>query len=66
VLEGDINACFDEISHAWLLANIPMEKAMLRPWLQAGYVAEDQWYPTATGTPHGGITTLLTKLRTPC
>jgi RNA-directed DNA polymerase len=32
-----------------------MEKAMLRPWLQAGYVAEDQWYPTATGTPHGGI-----------
>jgi len=28
---------------------------MLRRWLQAGYVAEDQWYPTATGTPQGGI-----------
>jgi RNA-directed DNA polymerase len=55
VLEGDIKACFDEISHAWLLANIPMEKAMLRQWLQAGYVAEDQWYPTAMGTPQGGI-----------
>ena len=28
---------------------------MLRRWLQAGYVAEEQWYPTATGTPQGGI-----------
>jgi RNA-directed DNA polymerase len=28
---------------------------MLRRWLHAGYVAEDQWYPTATGTPHGGL-----------
>jgi RNA-directed DNA polymerase len=55
VLEGDIKACCDEISHAWLLANIPMETALLRQWLQAGYVAEDQWYPTAMGTPPGGI-----------
>lgn len=26
VLEGDISACFDDIDHNWLLANIPMEK----------------------------------------
>src|SRR6266550_4910500 len=25
-LEGDIKACFDKISHAWLLAHIPIEK----------------------------------------
>ncbi|MGH8056154.1 MAG: reverse transcriptase domain-containing protein, partial [Candidatus Entotheonellia bacterium] len=29
--------------------------AILRRWLKAGYVAEDQWYPTVTGTPQGGI-----------
>jgi hypothetical protein len=28
---------------------------MLRPWRQAGDVAEEPWEPTATGTPHGGI-----------
>jgi len=43
VLEGDITACFDEISHAWLLAHLPLEKARLRPWRPAGDVAEDPW-----------------------
>lgn len=43
VLAGDIKACGDEISHDGLLANIPREKAVLRGWLQAGYVAEDAW-----------------------
>ncbi len=38
VLEGDIRACFDELSHDWLLAHIPMDKAILRKWLKAGYV----------------------------
>jgi RNA-directed DNA polymerase len=33
VLEGDIKACFDEISHSWLLANIPMDKKLLAQWL---------------------------------
>jgi RNA-directed DNA polymerase len=37
VLEGDIKSCFDQISHAWLLKNIPMDKSMLRLWLEAGY-----------------------------
>ena len=26
VLEGDIRACFDEISHDWLLQHVPMDK----------------------------------------
>jgi RNA-directed DNA polymerase len=26
ILEGDIKGCFDNISHAWLLDNIPMDK----------------------------------------
>ena len=36
ILEGDIKGCFDAISHAWLLAHIPMEKAILKKWLKGG------------------------------
>lgn len=32
ILEADIQSCFDQISHAWLLAHIPMEKAILQKW----------------------------------
>ena len=55
VLEGDIRACFEGISHEWLLANVPMDKAQLAKWLKAGYVEAGNWYPTAAGTPQGGI-----------
>lgn len=55
VLEGDIRACFDSISHEWLLANIPMEKEILRKWLEAGYMEQGQLFPTDAGTPQGGI-----------
>ena len=55
VLEADIRSCFDRISHQWLLAHIPMDKRILRRWLQAGYLEQQQWYPTTEGTPQGGI-----------
>jgi len=55
VLEGDIRACFDEISHEWLLAHVPLDKAMLRAWLKAGYWEKDQLFPTTAGTPQGGL-----------
>ncbi|HVI79991.1 MAG TPA: reverse transcriptase domain-containing protein, partial [Candidatus Acidoferrum sp.] len=55
VLEGDIKACFDEISHDWLLRNIPMDKQMLKAWLKAGYWENDQLFPTTAGTPQGGL-----------
>ncbi len=29
ILEGDIKGCFDNISHQWLLDNIPMDKSIL-------------------------------------
>jgi len=32
ILEGDIKGCFDNISHDWLIANVPMDKAILRKW----------------------------------
>jgi RNA-directed DNA polymerase len=55
VLESDIRACFDEISHEWLLAHVPLDKAMLRAWLKAGYWEKGQLFPTTAGTPQGGL-----------
>lgn len=53
VMEGDIKGCFDNIRHHWLLEHVPMDKVILRKWLQAWLhgirsVAE-------AGTPQGGI-----------
>jgi RNA-directed DNA polymerase len=55
VLEGDIKACFDTISHGWLLAHIPMDKHILRKWLKAGFIEKQVLHPTEEGTPQGGI-----------
>tara|TARA_R110001592_G_scaffold267611_1_gene533671 strand:+ start:28183 stop:28656 length:474 start_codon:yes stop_codon:yes gene_type:complete len=55
VLEGDIKGCFDNISHDWLLANVPMDKAILRKWLKAGYMESNRLNSTDAGTPQGGI-----------
>ena len=55
ILEGDIKACFDEISHKWILDNILLDKQILGKWLKAGYMEEKTVYPTSKGTPQGGI-----------
>src|SRR6266566_2337617 len=64
ILEGDIKGCFDAISHAWLLAHIPMDKTMLKKWLKAGYMEKHVLYPTEEGTPQGGIITPPTMVQT--
>jgi RNA-directed DNA polymerase len=55
ILEGDIKSCFDRISHEWLLAHIPMDRAILRKWLKAGYIEKYALHPTPEGSPQGGI-----------
>ncbi len=55
IYEADIKGCFDNISHEWLLENIPMDKQILRKWLKSGYIEKQKKYPTKTGTPQGGI-----------
>jgi RNA-directed DNA polymerase len=55
ILERDIKGCFDNISHDWLLAHIPMDKPILRKWLKAGFIESRTLWPTEAGTPQGGI-----------
>lgn len=55
ILEGDIKACFDEISHEWMLEHLPMDKNILRKMLKAGYMEKGVLHQTEAGTPQGGI-----------
>jgi RNA-directed DNA polymerase len=55
VFEGDIESCFDRISHPWLLENIPMDREVLRKWLEAGYLENATFHQTLAGTPQGGV-----------
>jgi len=55
ILEADIRSCFDELSHDWLIAHIPMDKAILRGWLKAGYLHNRVLHSTEAGAPQGGI-----------
>src|SRR6266478_5764389 len=55
ILEGDLKACFDRISHNWLVAHAPMDKTILSKWLKAGFIEKRVLKPTEEGTPQGGI-----------
>jgi RNA-directed DNA polymerase len=62
VLEGDITACFDEISHSALLERVRRRigdkrvLALVKAFLKAGILGEDGAIrDTVTGTPQGGI-----------
>src|ERR1700722_704029 len=55
VLEGDIRSCVDKISHDWLLAHVPMDRAILQKWLKSGYMDKHVLHETTDGTPQGGI-----------
>lgn len=55
VLEADIKGCFDNISHDWMVANLPTDKVILKKWLKAGFVYQNELFPTDAGAPQGGI-----------
>lgn len=62
ILEADIKSCFDTISRQWLLQNTLMDKEILKKWLEAGYIENDEKFSTTAGTSQGSIIspTLLT------
>ncbi len=55
VFEADIKGCYDNICHEWLLGNIPLDRKVLRKWLEAGYMEDGLLHPSHKGTPQGGI-----------
>jgi RNA-directed DNA polymerase len=55
ILEGDIKGCFDNISHEWIMENIPLAKKPLKQWLKSGYREGQKLFPNTTGTPQGSI-----------
>jgi RNA-directed DNA polymerase len=55
ILEADIEGCFDNINHDWMLEHIPMDKNILQKWLKAGYIDSNKFYMTEAGTPQGGV-----------
>ena len=55
VLEGDIRSCFDKISHEWLVSHVPMDKGILRKWLESGVMEGQTLTFTREGTPQGGV-----------
>lgn len=56
VLDADIVGFFDHINHNWLLANVHMDKRVLKQWLKCGVVVDrHQLQSTHMGTPQGGI-----------
>ena len=55
ILDADITGFFDNINHEWLLANVHMDKRVLRQWLKSGVVDRGQLSRTEMGTPQGGI-----------
>jgi len=55
IYEGDIRACFDRLSHSWILDNIPMDKVILGKFLKSGYMENGVIYPTFQGAAQGGV-----------
>jgi RNA-directed DNA polymerase len=55
ILEADIAGCFDNIGKEWMLDTIPMDKIILRKWLETGYIESNIKYPTLKGAPQGGV-----------
>jgi RNA-directed DNA polymerase len=54
-LEGDIRACFDQISHKFLVEKVLMDRDILRKWLASGYIEKGKLHPTIVGAPQGGL-----------
>ena len=54
ILEGDIKSCFCKIDHEYLIKEIPMDKIILRKFLESGFMENNKLYPTTEGTSQGG------------
>ena len=54
VLKSDIESCFDNISHEWLLDNFPIKPELLRKLLKSGFIKDKSYHTSKKGIPQGG------------
>ena len=57
IFEGDFKGCFDNLNHQYIidcLNGFPAKETIYK-WLKAGYVDNNSFTNTDTGTPQGGI-----------
>jgi group II intron reverse transcriptase/maturase len=69
ILDIDIRAFFDSVSHDWLVRFVehrvgdPRIIRLIRKWLKAGVIEDGTWSATDEGTPQGSvISPLLSKV----
>ena len=61
VIEGDIEGCFDNLGHHYLMDRVRKSCAdrkvnrLIVRFLKAGVLEDFIYHPTATGTPQGGV-----------
>ena len=55
ILEGDIKSCFDNLSHEWMMENIPTDKRIMEQFLKCGYIDNKRLFPTTEDSPQGGL-----------
>jgi len=61
ILDCDLRAFFDSVSHEWLLRFVEHRIAdrriirLIRKWLKAGVIEDGEWTPTEAGTPQGSV-----------
>lgn len=61
IFEGDFKGCFDNLNHEYIL-NCLVEfpaRDTIQKWLKAGFVDNDSFNDTDSGTPQGGIVSPL-------
>jgi RNA-directed DNA polymerase len=65
VLEYDIRACFDNLSHEWLVKFLqhrvgdPRVLRLIQKWLRAGASEDGQWSEATAGVPQGAVASPL-------
>ena len=57
VLDADLEAAFDRLSHDHILASLGTfpARGLVRQWLKAGVIEDGRLAPTGEGTPQGGL-----------
>jgi group II intron reverse transcriptase/maturase len=61
ILDCDVRAFFDSVSHDWLVRFLehrigdPRVIRLIRRWLKAGVMEGGSWAPTESGTPQGSV-----------